>query len=219
VVDCETGDSFSTLVKPGFSRVPPRITEITQIDNRMISAPHVPGFALAAERMELQIAAWAERRKGDPILIAAHNASFDVSFLRAEYDRARRPVPSEWRYVCSLDLAKSLLPGIKSRKLADLNSHFSLAQHTAHRAEGDAHMLRNLLGSTGFGSLEPDLYARLLREAKAFAAPGAAATGPARRKPSATALAAEPLVAETLQSLLEEADQRDDDDWESDVEI
>ena len=207
VVDCETGEAFSTLVKPGRTRVPEKITKLTRIDNEMVNAPHVPGFALAAERLELRVAAWAEKRGGAPILLAAHNADFDVGFLREEYRRIGRELPSEWRFVDTLGLAQSLLPQHKGRhKLADLNSHFKLAQHDAHRAEGDAQMLRNLLGPSGFGSLVPDLHGRLLRAA--FAA--STSSGASRRNAATSPRAAEPLVPEVVQSLLEEADQSDE---------
>ena len=205
VVDCETGEAFSTLVKPGHTRLPVRITEITGIDNKMVSAPHVPGFALAAERLELQIAAWAGKRSGAPIILAAHNAKFDVDFLRAEYSRAGRALPAEWRFSDTLPLARALLPQRKSHKLSDLNSHFKLAQHKAHRAEGDAQMLRSLLGPMGLGSLAPDVHARLLQ--RAFAAESSA--NALRRNAAALvrAVEADPTL---VQSLLEEADLSDD---------
>ena len=205
VVDCETGEAFSTLVKPGHARLPIRITELTGIDNKMVNASHVPGFALAAERLELQIAAWAGRRSGASIVLAAHNAKFDVDFLRAEYTRAGRVLPAEWRFTDSLGLARALLPQRKSHKLADLNTHFKLSQHGAHRAEGDAQMLRSLLGPLGLGSLAPDVHARLLRSA--FAAKSSA--NALRRNTSASvgAVEADPVL---VQSLLEEADMSDE---------
>ena len=207
VVDCETGGAFSTLVKPGHSRVPPKITELTSIDNKMVNEPHVPGFALAAERLELHIAALSKKWSGAPILFAAHNADFDVKFLRAEYKRIGRELPSEWLFYDTMNLARSLLPRNKGRhKLVDLNAHFKLPQHPAHRAEGDAQMLRNVLGPLGFGSLAPDLHVRMLHGSFA------ASVGASRRNGVASPRAVESLVPEVLQSLLEEADQSDD--WE-----
>ena len=206
VVDCESGEAFSTLVKPGQTRLPVRITEITGIDNKMVNAPHVPGFSLAAERLELQIAAWAGKRSSALVVLAAHNAKFDVDFLRAEYTRIGRVLPAEWRFTDTLGLARALLPQRKSHKLVDLNSHFKLAQHSAHRAEGDAQMLRSLLGPLGLGSLAPNVHARLLQNT--FAAESSAS---ALRRTAAASLRAgikaDPVL---VQSLLEEADMSDD---------
>ena len=204
VVDCETGEAFSTLVKPGHTRLPLDITELTGIDNKMVNAPSVPGFALAAERLELQIAAWAGKRSGAPIILAAHNAKFDVKFMRAEYTRVGRVLPAEWRFTDTLGLARALLPERKSHKLADLNAHFKLLKHGAHRAEGDAQMLRSLLGPMGFGSLAPDVHARLLRNA--FAAESSANALRRNAAGSVRAVEADPVL---VQSLLEEADMSD----------
>ena len=205
VVACETGEAFSTLVKPGHSRVPKDITDLTRIDNKMVNEPHVPGFALAAERLELHIAALAEKRGGAPIVFAAHHAKFDVKFLCAEYKRIGRELPSAWLFFDTMILARSLLPQNKGRhKLLDLNAHFKLPQHAAHRAEGDAQMLRNVLGPSGFGSLAPDLHAQVLEGAFA------ASAGASRRNAAASPRAVEPLVPEVLQSLLQEADLSDD---------
>ena len=209
VVDCETGEAFSTLVKPGHTRLPVRITALTGIDNKMLNAPHVPGFSLAAERLELQISAWAGKRSGAPIVLAAHNAKFDVDFLRAEYTRVGRVLPAEWRFADTLGLARALLPQRKSHKLVDLNSHFKLAQHGAHRAEGDAQMLRSLLGPLGLGSLAPNVHARLMQSA--FAAESSAS---ALRRNAAASLRAVEANSVVVQSLLEEADMSDDLDSE-----
>ena len=205
VVACETGEAFSTLVKPGHSRVSKDITDLTGIDNKMVNEPHVPGFALAAERLELHIAALADKCGGAPIVFAAHNAKFDFKFLCAEYKRIGRELPSAWLFFDTMMLARSLLPQNKGRhKLVDLNAHFRLPQHAAHRAEGDAQMLRNVLGPSGFGSLAPDLHARVL--GGAFAASANAS----RRNAAASPRAVEPLIPEVLQSLLEEADLSDE---------
>ena len=205
VVVCETGEAFSTLVKPGHSRVSKDIADLTGIDNKMVNEPHVPGFALAAERLELHIAALADKCGGAPIVFAAHNAKFDFKFLCAEYKRIGRELPSAWLFFDTMILARSLLPQNKGRhKLVDLNAHFKLPQHAAHRAEGDAQMLRNVLGPSGFGSLAPDLHARLLEGAFA------ASANASRRSAAASPRAVEPLIPEVLQSLLEEADLSDE---------
>jgi DNA polymerase-3 subunit epsilon len=172
IINCETGAVFSTLVNPGRTRIKAKITELTTITNAMVTHATVPGFGLAAERIELEIAAWASCRPGAPILLVGHNAkSFDAPFLSVEYKRAGRPLPDAWRFGDSLLLARLLLkkPVVANHKLATLHAHFKFADIGAHRAECDARMVQNVLGVQGLGKLEPDLHARLLRES--FPAP------------------------------------------------
>jgi ATP-dependent DNA helicase RecG len=210
IIDCETGEAFSTLVNPGHTRIPAKITELTTITNGMVTQATVPGFALAAERMELRIAAWASRRRDATILLAAHNArSFDVRFLAAEYARVGRALPESWRFVDTLPLAQVLLKSLPNHKLASLHAHFKFADIGAHRAECDARMVQNLLGVQALGNpaLEPDLHARLLREA--FTAPKLSVIAARPAAPLAP-----PVAVAEAQALIEELDAADD--WPAD---
>jgi DNA polymerase III epsilon subunit-like protein len=173
VVDCETGATFSTLVNPGAAaHVPARVAALTRIHTRMVHAPGVPHFAAAAAAFEAHVAAACAARghpRGAPVLLAAHNArSFDVRFLAAEYARARRTLPPDWRFVDTLPLARALVRNALSYKLTVLCTHFALDDADvagAHRAAADAHMVRALLGPRALGGLKPDLAALLLRNA------------------------------------------------------
>jgi ATP-dependent DNA helicase RecG len=218
VVDCETGDAFETLVNPGHMRVPARVTELTSINTSMVRAPEVPGFALAAELMELHVAKCASRRRDAPILLVAHNSRmFDVRFLVAEYERVGRALPEEWRFVDTLPLAQALVRDSANHKLAVLRDHFKLDGSGAHRAAADAHMVRDLLGPRALGGLEPNLPAVLLREA--FRAVAVIRT-PTRSTSSAASAAAvaSPEAAAAAQALLEAADEADDDVCEGEVD-
>ncbi len=171
IVDCETGEAFSTLVNPG-RNIPFKVTQVTTITNTMVKQTTVPRFGLAAKRMELQIEAWASRRPGAHILLVGHNAKkFDAPFLAAEYKRAGCELPDAWRFVDTMLLAQAMLTSssVANHKLATLHAHFQFADIGAHRAECDARMVQNLLSERALGKLEPDLHARLVREA--FRAP------------------------------------------------
>lgn len=68
-------------------------------------------------------------------LLVAHNAKFDVDFLRAELRRNSLPVP-DWQIACSCRMARSLWPGEPAR-LADLAAKLNVGQFAEHRAGGD----------------------------------------------------------------------------------
>ncbi len=141
VRDGQVVDRFQELVNPEES-VPGRITELTGITTGMVfEAP------LVREVLPEYLAFL-----GDGIL-TAHNLSFDQSFLNAELERAgREPVSNET--LCTLRLARRLLPGLDSKGLGRLVQFYDLNVDGRHRALGDAeattHVLRRLLSQLAF---------------------------------------------------------------------
>lgn len=76
--------------------------------------------------------------------LVAHNARFDLAFLRSEYDRAgwRMPyLPS----LCTLDASRTLLPDLPRRRLPDCCAATGVAHSHAHSALGDARAASGLL--------------------------------------------------------------------------
>ena len=147
VYDCASKENFTTLVNPGRVPYPADVQAITQISMAMVSEPHVPGFAVAAEMFERAIERFAAPY-GQNVLLVAHNArSFDVRFLQEEYARCGRPIPSHWRFVDSLDIAQRFIPrdGKGAWRLASLVDRFCVKQLQAHRALPDAMMLGDVL--------------------------------------------------------------------------
>ena len=74
--------------------------------------------------------------------LVAHNAAFDVAFLRREY--AAEGLEFRHPYSCSLSLARRLLPGLRSRRLVSLYTYLlgPLPEGiTPHRALGDARLV------------------------------------------------------------------------------
>ncbi|HZW22481.1 3'-5' exonuclease [Noviherbaspirillum sp.] len=101
--------------------------------------------------------------------LAAHNASFDEKFLRAEA-RDLGLAPEHERTVCSLKLSRRLFPGLPSYKLSPLSSSLGIRfKGTAHRAEADAQVSADVLihaaahlGRTyGVDGIDPALLARV----------------------------------------------------------
>jgi ATP-dependent DNA helicase RecG len=147
VFECSGGRSWSSLVNPGRVPYPKDVQAITGIYLEMVSEPHVPGFAVAAELFEQKVEEFAAAH-GQNVLLVAHNArSFDVRFLQEEYARCGRTIPSHWRFVDSLEIALRHIAkdGVGTWRLASLVDRFNVEKLTAHRALPDAIMLAAVL--------------------------------------------------------------------------
>jgi DNA polymerase III subunit epsilon len=132
VVDGRLLDTFSTLVNPG-RPIQPFVAALTGITDAMVaSAPPIGG----ALPQFLEFA-------GDAVLVA-HNASFDVVHL----DAAHRAVtgralarPS----LCTLRLARRLLPELRRGSLDAVAAALGLACYDRHRGLGDARIAAEIL--------------------------------------------------------------------------
>ena len=141
---------FSTLVDPGRG-IPPLISALTGITDLMVAA---------APPLDGVLAAFLEFA-GDAVLVA-HNAPFDIGFLKAACARAGR----DWRAPRVVDtalLARRVLTSdeVPDCKLATLAVHFKTATKPVHRALADAratvevlHGLIERLGPLGVHSLD-----------------------------------------------------------------
>jgi len=70
-------------------------------------------------------------------VFVAHNARFDWAFVSAEVERARGLVLQGPR-VCTMRLARRLLPDLPRRNLDTVSYHFGITIEGRHRAVGDA---------------------------------------------------------------------------------
>jgi DNA polymerase-3 subunit epsilon len=68
--------------------------------------------------------------------LAAHNAAFDMDVLRAALDWYELPIPP-LKYFCTLKLARSAWPGLKSHARTSLGDHVGI-DYDAHNALADA---------------------------------------------------------------------------------
>lgn len=123
---------FESLVNPGVP-IPPRIAGLTGITDAMVR--DAPPFEAVADDV---LAALAGR------VFVAHNARFDWGFLTAEVRRARALGLSGPR-LCTVRLARRLLPQLESRSLDSLSHFFGLENRARHRAAGDALATAELL--------------------------------------------------------------------------
>jgi DNA polymerase-3 subunit epsilon len=134
-------DTMDTLVNPG-RRV--QATHIHGITDKMVSdapdfrdiVPHLCGVL-------------------DGTVVAAHNASFDLGFLREEFRRAGTSLPFI-APVCTLVLARKFLKNLPSRSLSSCRSYLNLPDEGAHNALADARAAANLL-KYFLGEFAPEL--------------------------------------------------------------
>ena len=92
-----------------------------------------PRFAEVAD----ELAANLEGR-----VLVAHNASFDVNFLQAEFARLGRTMP-EVRVLCTLRLARRHFK-FPSNRLGAIAEALGIKMDGAHRAHADALALRGI---------------------------------------------------------------------------
>ncbi len=118
-------DEFQTLVNPG-RRVPTRIARLTGITDAMLL--HAPVFGEVAEDVY---------RRLDGRVFVAHNARYDWGWLRVQLGDAVGAVPDIDR-LCTVRLARRLLPELRRRNLDALTEFFRIPIHQRHRAYGDA---------------------------------------------------------------------------------
>ena len=128
-------DRFQTFVNPQ-KPIPAEITKLTGITDEMVKDAPKEGEALRA------LLSFA----GDRTLVA-HNASFDMSFLRAAAARTGQVVQNP--FADTLAIARCALPQLKNHKLDTLAAHFQVSfRH--HRADDDSKALAQIF----FGLVE-----------------------------------------------------------------
>jgi DNA polymerase III subunit epsilon len=80
-------------------------------------------------------------------VFVAHNASFDWRFVGAELQRAGMPLKGQ--SLCTVRLARKVVPEVRSRSLDSLTWFFNIPVDQRHRAYGDvvatAEVFRRLL--------------------------------------------------------------------------
>ncbi len=123
---------FESLVQPGIP-IPSRIAMLTGITDQLVR--NAPVFEAVADAL---LAALAGR------VFVAHNARFDWAFLSAEV-RRNRGLSLIGPQLCTVRLARRLLPELPSRSLDALSEHFALENPARHRAAGDALVTAQLL--------------------------------------------------------------------------
>jgi DNA polymerase-3 subunit epsilon len=118
-------ERFATLVNPHCG-IPAHITRLTGITNAMASA--APAFEDIAADLRTAL-------RGR--VFVAHNVAFDWRFVSGELERAQARRVRANR-LCTVRLARRLLPGLHRRNLDALSAHYGIVITDRHRAHGDA---------------------------------------------------------------------------------
>jgi DNA polymerase-3 subunit epsilon len=116
---------YHTLINPG-RRIPQFITGLTGITTDMVS--EAPAFEEVAEEIFSHLK--------DRVFVA-HNAHFDYSFLKKEFDEAG--IAWSTRKLCTVRLSRKIIPGLSSYSLGRLAESLGIKISDRHRAGGDAH--------------------------------------------------------------------------------
>ncbi len=126
-------DSFNTFVSTSM-KLPDKIIELTGItDNMLVGAPSIKEALTGFKEFV-----------GENSILIAHNASFDVKFIKEKYlvnfnEKYDMPV------IDTLELSKALIKGVKNYKLNTLTKKFDIVLENHHRAVDDAKATAMLL--------------------------------------------------------------------------
>lgn len=117
-------DHYRSLINPGRS-IPYFITGLTGINYEMVK--EAPSFANIAK----EVHGWLDGR-----IFVAHNAHFDYSFLKKEFDEAG--ISWNSKKLCTVRLSRKIIPGLHSYGLGRLAESLGVKITDRHRAGGDA---------------------------------------------------------------------------------
>jgi DNA polymerase-3 subunit epsilon len=124
--------AYESLVNPQ-RPIPRFVSSLTQITDTMVR--DAPTFDEIADEVTDQLAGR---------VFVAHNARFDWAFLARELKRSRDVALSGPR-LCTVQLTRRLVPGLRSRGLDSVAAYFGIDIAGRHRAGGDAHATAQIL--------------------------------------------------------------------------
>lgn len=127
VVDNQIDDVFESLVDPDIY-LPPEITNLTGIHTSQLES--APNFRKIKEKID---------ELTHDAVIVAHNAKFDVSFLKAEYDRLGESFKN--KSLCTARLSRALFPRFHHHNLDSIIHRYGFECNERHRAFSDAKVL------------------------------------------------------------------------------
>jgi DNA polymerase III epsilon subunit family exonuclease len=122
----EVLDEFETLINPETS-VPKFLANLTGISDEMLTS--APKF-VDMTRAFLDFI-------GDAVLVA-HNANFDLPLLNREINRVFAGHRLRNAHLCTVDLARRLVPQLDSHRLDAVAAYFQVGIPRRHRAADDA---------------------------------------------------------------------------------
>ncbi len=137
---------YGTFVNPGVP-IPENIVKLTGITDEMVA--DAPDISVALP----EFLDYCGSR-----MLVAHNASFDVGFIRAAAEACGIPFGNP--YLDTVAVSHYVNPDIKNHKLNTLADHYGLGDFNHHRAADDAEMLAMIFDKMATGLIEegiPDI--------------------------------------------------------------
>lgn len=128
----EIACAFESLVNPE-RPIPRFVASLTNITDAMVR--HAPVFDEVADAVTDHLAGR---------VFVAHNARFDWAFLARELKRSRDVALTGPR-LCTVQLTRRLVPGLRSRGLDSVAAYFGIEFSSRHRASGDAEATAKIL--------------------------------------------------------------------------
>lgn len=126
---------FSELINPE-CEIPPEVTRIHGITDEMVKD---------SPTNKDVIPKFLEFIGDKPCVLVAHNAPFDVGFLKVAVARLGIEVPA-LTVLDTLSLARALVDGVVDYKLKTLAQHYEIVDGDYHRALADSHHVRHIFG-------------------------------------------------------------------------
>lgn len=163
LVDGQQRREWSSLVNPGVS-IPLTIQRFTGITDAMVAG--APRFEALAEELAVLL---------HDRLFIAHNARFDLGFLRNEF--ARLGLNFAPHVLCSVKLSRALYPAHPRHGLDALIERFGLECDARHRALGDARAVRDFLDIVARDFDGPQIAKAMEKAGRTAAAPSGMAPG------------------------------------------
>lgn len=124
-------DSFSSFVNPE-KQIPSRVVELTGITDSMVKDAPLEKEAVTA------FLEWC----GDSPIFVAHNADFDIGFMRASCERSG--IDFKPTYIDTVTMSRSILKGLNKHSLDKVASYLKLKPFKHHRASDDATVLAEI---------------------------------------------------------------------------
>ncbi len=140
-------DYFHSLVRPT-TPIHPEITQLTGITQDMVK--NAPPFHKIAQRVFDKV---------EDTIIVAHKAEFDYGLLKKEFRLLSIDLIN--KKLCTLELSKSIIPGLNSYSLASLCNLFGIKHINNHRALDDVkslYQIHTILKTFSFKKTVIDTY-------------------------------------------------------------
>lgn len=124
-------DKFDIFVNPE-KPIPEKITQLTHITDEMVKD---------APKEEEAVRQFFDFCKNSKVLVA-HNAEFDISFIKAVCQR--NSIEYDYTSVDTLALCRSIFPSLRNHKLDTIVKHLNIGSFDHHRACDDSYVLARI---------------------------------------------------------------------------